>query len=135
MSEPWVIDDLISVPGHGEFFRLSTDDRKLAKAMGLNTNLRSPFGDASIFKFMKDARNAKVDDIIHKEKFQSDPLADQAATVPLCLKMKQREKEFKACSSMPKCVELIMPAFVDLDGNDIGSQPLRVLSEARVNAT
>ena len=74
LAEPWVPD--VQYIDSRPFVKLSPYDRKLARALGQDMNVRDPWADKSIFSHLEKLRDDSVDELIHAARVRADPMAD-----------------------------------------------------------
>ena len=130
MSEPWLVQvkkqrvmvfDL-------EFVEISMQDRRLARALGLDCTRRSPFEQTTLLNHIAKLRNELVDELIMKAKARDDPLADDDDN-QLAL-TKDRAKAF-ADAGLPQVVEIMVPGFTNIAGDQFEPRTLKVYPTPR----
>ena len=129
LSEPWVLEVkrqkvmLFDV----EFIELSMQDRKFARALGLDLHKRAPFEDTTLMQHIAKLRNELVDEMIQKKRVTDDPLAD-GVNAPVCVK--DRAKAFVA-ACLPQVIEIRIAGFTNAAGDRIPEKRLKVYSTPR----
>ena len=130
LSTPWVLNTKV-IDG-GEFYTMKIGDRSLAKALGMNLSERSPLAKCSIFPYMAEARDTKVDGLIFAAKVDNDPMADASASGSSA-KMPSKGRT-AALASVPSTISIDMPAFVTADGQRVEGHTLRVVATPKRGA-
>jgi hypothetical protein len=108
------------------FTTLKKTDRVLAKAMGKDVSQASPFADCSIFSFMMQARNDKVDQMIKQALWEKDPLAESDPSA-IDIQAQKRQKLFDECK-IPQIIEVEFAAFVTPDGRRVEAKTVAMIA-------
>ena len=130
LKEPWVVAPQIT--GGKKFIALKKDNRKLAKALGLNVNHRSPMGNNDFFQQLAKLRDAVVDDFINKHYADDDPAADsqsQGSGALTPLHKPRQQLYFEA--NVPEIVEITYLEVIGEGGVKTPKTTLKVLSTPR----
>ena len=125
LQTPWVVDSKI-VDGV-EYITLSSSDRSLAKALGMNMSERSPLAQCSVFSHMAEARDAQVDSLLFAAKKENDPMGDECEPSGNPMPSRGRALAFQE-ASLPKTVVLKMASFVTADGQRVEEHSLKVVT-------
>ena len=132
-SEPWVVSvkrQRIAVFDI-EFFELNMQDRKLARALGLDMSKRSPFEDTTLLSHLAKLRNMKVDSLIKQHMKDDDPMASaDADNVDLADTHSARARRF-ASASVKQVIEVEVPQFTKENGDVVDAKVLRMYSTPR----
>ena len=133
LKEPWVVEPMPEL-GYEPFLEIGMNDRKLARAVGLDCNERAPFARTTLIQYLAKARNDKVDELIIVAKKGDDPMADVSTPTKRgkCSVVKHRDFEFTA-AKVPRVVPLQLPAFTATDGTCVGGIVMNVIATVRVD--
>ena len=105
---------------------LKKKDRTLARAMGKDVSQSAPFADCSIFAYMQQVRNDKVDELIRKYLWEKDPLAESDPSL-ISIPTETRSKLFVECN-IPQVLAVDFPAFVTADGKRIEATTISMIA-------
>ncbi len=109
-----------------EFMRFTMADRMLARALGLDVHLRSPWANNSFIDDISSMRNEVVDDAILEHERATDPHADTVSDTVV----EHRPSRFQA-ANVPQIVEVKWSAFTSNAGDRWPETAVRVLSTPR----
>lgn len=124
LKEPWVVK--AKEVNDVEFIQISTDDRKLAKAMGMNMSERNAWqGNHGVFQLLVKRRDDVVDELIGEYLRIADPLADHAVDATRIAK--GRSKNFED-AQVPQVIALELEAFTTDDGDRVPVHTMKVVA-------
>ena len=122
-AQPWVVEPKIIEDK--EFIVLLAGDRKLARACGLDMNLRAPWSWNGLLDTLIRLRDDHVDDLIHKSILAKDPEGD-ADCKPAKL-ISGRAKAYHE-ENVPQIITVEHPAFTTDDGDRVPLTKLQMIS-------
>ena len=129
LKEPWAVP-LTSVDGK-DFLCLSKGDRKLARFVGLDMNVRNPWGTNQFLRFLTKLRDAKVDALLRAALASDDPMADEVddemASGDPMTPCKGRHRRFEE-ANIPSVITVASPELVRDDGIRVPPHEFNVIS-------
>ena len=112
LKKPWPVEvQLIDTEAYMSL--QTTHNRDLARALGLDSSLRSPFSNVTVFDYIKSLRDSKIDDLITEHMKKNDPMAEDTPSARR-LDSQGRVQKFED-AGVPATVEIDLPSFVDGD--------------------
>ena len=131
MSEPWMVRvkrQRVAVFDL-EFFELNMQDRKLARAMGLDCAKRSPFDNTTLLSHLAKLRNRKVDQLIMQSLKDEDPMASIEVDAEHDMSW-DRARKF-AAAHVKQVIEIHVTEFTRENGDVVPEKTLKVYSTPR----
>ena len=113
-----------------EFFELNMQDRRLAKALGLDCSKRSPFEGTTVLSYLAKLRNKKVDDLIMRHLTEEDPMAEAALDGDEGAPTTDRAKKF-AAAKVKQVLEITTDEFTKENGDVIDPKVLKIYATPR----
>ena len=135
LQSPWAVNSKM-IDGR-DFITLVLGDRCLARALGMNMSERSPLAKCSIFSYMAEARDAKVDELIFAAKVSKDPMAEASASDQAAasrMPSRGRAVAFEE-AEVPDTISIKMGAVVTPDGQRVEEHTLRVVTTPKRGAS
>ena len=132
LNGPWVVEEK-EVEGK-LFMVLDKQDRRLARAVGMDMSQRSPWGNNRFLAHLAHLRDARVDQLIHEARLADDPLAARDTAeleVEACKvgRMKQLKKY-----NIPTIVAIKYPSFITTNGARVEETVVNVISTPKRGA-
>ena len=119
-----------------EFIALNKQDRKLARALGIQIGERNPWEGNHFLMQLANIRDSAVDSLIHRARMDDDPCGDADDNdSPLDVQFKKGRMKLFEASNVPASIEIVYPGFTTAEGMRIPDTTLNVISTPKRGTT